>query len=78
MTDRLAGKVTVVTGAGSGLGRAAALRFAAEGARVGCADIDLDKAEAAAAEIAASGGQAPPRRGPVPGPADARPRAAGS
>ncbi len=58
MTDRLAGKVTVVTGAGSGLGRAAALRFAAEGARVGCADIDLDKAEAAAAEIAASGGQA--------------------
>jgi len=58
MTGRLAGKVTVITGAGSGLGRAAALRFGAEGAQVGCADIVLDKAEATAADIAAQGGQA--------------------
>lgn len=35
---RLAGKVAVITGAGSGMGRAAALLFAAEGARVVCAD----------------------------------------
>lgn len=55
---RLEGKVAVVTGAGAGLGRAAALRFAAEGAKVGCADIDMRSAEATAANIAATGGQA--------------------
>lgn len=37
--DRLAGKVAVITGGGSGLGRAMALRFAGEGARVLVADI---------------------------------------
>ena len=36
---RLAGKVAIVTGAGSGIGRASALRFAEEGARVICADL---------------------------------------
>lgn len=36
---RLEGKVAIVTGAGSGIGRAAALMFAAEGAKVVCADI---------------------------------------
>jgi NAD(P)-dependent dehydrogenase (short-subunit alcohol dehydrogenase family) len=33
-------KVTIITGAGSGVGRASALRFAQEGAAVVCADID--------------------------------------
>ena len=40
MTDRLSNKVAVVTGAGSGIGRASALLFAKEGAQVVCADIN--------------------------------------
>jgi NAD(P)-dependent dehydrogenase (short-subunit alcohol dehydrogenase family) len=48
----------VVTGAGSGIGRAAALRFAAEGARVVVADINADGAEAVVREIQAAGGTA--------------------
>jgi len=51
MGDRLAGKVTIVTGAGSGIGRATAIRFAEEGARVTCVDIDRASVEAVAAEI---------------------------
>ena len=42
---RLDGKVVIITGAGSGLGRAAARRFAAEGASVACVDLDRDGAE---------------------------------
>jgi NAD(P)-dependent dehydrogenase (short-subunit alcohol dehydrogenase family) len=52
MTEgRLADKVAVVTGAGSGIGLATARRFAAEGASVVCADIDADAGEKAAAEV---------------------------
>ena len=41
MSGRLEGKIAVVTGAGSGIGRATVRRFAAEGARVIAADLDL-------------------------------------
>jgi NAD(P)-dependent dehydrogenase (short-subunit alcohol dehydrogenase family) len=47
---RLDGKAAVITGAGSGIGLATARRFAAEGARVVCADLDADAGEKAAAE----------------------------
>jgi NAD(P)-dependent dehydrogenase (short-subunit alcohol dehydrogenase family) len=43
MGDRLAGKTAVVTGAGSGIGRAIALRFAAEGAAVLAVDVSGDE-----------------------------------
>ncbi len=51
MGDRLGGKVCIVTGAGSGIGRATAIRFAEEGARVTCVDIDGVAVEATAREI---------------------------
>ena len=55
---RLAGKSAAVTGAASGIGRETALRFAAEGAAVVCADRDPDGAGAVAASIVADGGSA--------------------
>ncbi len=51
MTGRLDGKVAVITGAGSGMGRAAVLRFVAEGARVVAADIDAQAAEKTVGEL---------------------------
>ena len=51
MSGRLDGKVTIVTGAGSGIGRATAIRFAEEGARVTCVDIDAETVAATAAAI---------------------------
>jgi NAD(P)-dependent dehydrogenase (short-subunit alcohol dehydrogenase family) len=54
--NRLDGKVAVVSGAASGIGRAVAVRFAAEGARVGLMDLDADGlAETEAAVAAVSG-----------------------
>jgi NAD(P)-dependent dehydrogenase (short-subunit alcohol dehydrogenase family) len=54
MTQRLAAKVAVITGAGSGIGRATAQAFAAEGARVLCADIDGRGAEETAGIVGPS------------------------
>jgi NAD(P)-dependent dehydrogenase (short-subunit alcohol dehydrogenase family) len=51
MTGRLEGKVCVITGAGSGMGADAALRFAEEGAQVVVADVDGAAAETVAAEV---------------------------
>ena len=55
---KLDGKVALVTGAGSGIGRASALRMAEEGAAVMCADIDEAGALATVAAIAATGANA--------------------
>lgn len=56
----LNGKSAIITGAGSGVGRASALRFAQEGARVVVADIDLDHAKETVNEVEAAGGTAVP------------------
>ncbi len=55
---RLDGKVCVITGAGSGIGKASAIRFGAEGGRIACADVVEETGRATAAEIAAAGGEA--------------------
>jgi len=55
---RFSGKTALVTGAGSGLGKAIALRFAQEGANVAVNDISEEKAEAVADEIRQQEGQA--------------------
>lgn len=53
--QELTGKVAVVTGAASGIGRAMAERFGREGMRVVLADVELGALEATAAELAADG-----------------------
>jgi NAD(P)-dependent dehydrogenase (short-subunit alcohol dehydrogenase family) len=55
---RLADKVCLITGGGSGIGKASCLAFAHEGARVVVVDLKLDSAEATAHEIEQAGGKA--------------------
>src|ERR1700720_1798279 len=55
--DRLKDKIAIVTGGASGIGRATALLFAAEGAAVSVGDIDAAGGQAVVAEIAAMGSQ---------------------
>ena len=60
--QRLTDRIALVTGAGSGIGRGIALRFAAEGARVAVTDVDEQAAQAVSEEIANEGGVAVARR----------------
>ena len=58
MANLLEGKISLVTGCGSGIGRVSALTFAREGATVICADVDREGGEATLASIRQAGGQA--------------------
>jgi 3-hydroxybutyrate dehydrogenase len=55
---KLQGKSAIVTGAASGIGKEIALTYAREGAKVAIADLNLEAANAVAAQIKAAGGQA--------------------
>src|SRR2546430_890901 len=58
MRMRFDGKVGLVTGAGSGIGRATAIGFSQRGGAVAVVDINVDNANRVVAEIAAAGGKA--------------------
>jgi NAD(P)-dependent dehydrogenase (short-subunit alcohol dehydrogenase family) len=56
--NRLDGKVALITGGGSGIGKSSCVRFGAEGAKVVAVDLKLDAAEATVREIVDAGGVA--------------------
>jgi NAD(P)-dependent dehydrogenase (short-subunit alcohol dehydrogenase family) len=55
---RLEGKITIITGSGSGIGKSSALLFAKEGAEVVVVDRDVDKGKETVEEIQSAGGRA--------------------
>jgi NAD(P)-dependent dehydrogenase (short-subunit alcohol dehydrogenase family) len=70
MSNLMTGKVVVITGGASGIGRATAVAFAREGARVVIGDVDSAGAEKTVASIRESGGEASSVRVDVTKPAD--------
>ena len=58
MAGRLAGRAALITGAGSGMGRAMALEFAHEGAAIAAVDLNQETAEATAKAVVEAGGRA--------------------
>lgn len=69
---RLEGKSTVITGAANGIGRATAVPFAAEGARVVATDLDAERLDRLRDELAATGAECVAVVGDVSLPEDAR------
>src|SRR5262245_30795691 len=55
---RLSGKVSIITGGGQGIGRATAIKFAKEGAKVAVCDINMSAVAETLAEIRSHGGEA--------------------